>query len=424
MNNFLLESSVCLASFYGFYWLFLRNQKLLSINRIYLLLSTLISVIIPFLSIQVSLPFMKAKEQIAFGETDLSGQTILLEQGTSDPMAILAIVYIAGLIISIALLVNKLMGVNKKISHWPSLKSGQIEVIEIEGMEAFSFFNSVFIGKELNANQSLKDQIIRHELAHIDGKHSLDILLFELLKCIFWFNPISYLYAKSIRLQHEYIADQEVVNYANAKSYERSLLQFTLSKIDNSLLSGFNEHPIQKRLKMIQQLNSNIMNKLKPLLALPILGTLLIAYACTEQVEPALEAPLSEIEIETPIELSLNLSADSLHLYEGYFIKFSSGDAQKIHYQKGMIIESSGLIRDQRNSNLFEFKASKFVEEQDLLKDKPFAANATFELMQEKEIPTADLEKLDGGKFILKSGEKKIGANELIELKEIPIKKH
>uniref|UniRef100_UPI004047E4AD M56 family metallopeptidase n=2 Tax=Roseivirga sp. TaxID=1964215 RepID=UPI004047E4AD len=298
MNNFLLESSVCLASFYGFYWLFLRNQKLLSINRIYLLLSSLISVIIPFLSIQVSLPFVKAEEQMASGVMNLPGQTVLLEQGTSNLVSILAIVYIAGLIVSIALLVNKLMGVKKKISRWPSLKSGQIEVIEIEGMEAFSFFNSVFIGKELNANQSLKDQIIRHELAHIDGKHSLDILLFELLKCIFWFNPISYLYAKSIRLQHEYIADQEVVAYTNAKRYERSLLRFTLSKIDNSLLSGFNEHPIQKRLKMIQQLNSNIMNKLKPLLALPILGTLLIAYACTDVAEPSLVDEFEEIAVD------------------------------------------------------------------------------------------------------------------------------
>lgn len=295
MNKFLLESSVCLASFYGFYWLFLRNQKLLSINRIYLLLSVLISLIIPFLSFQVSLPFVKAKEQIATGVTDLPEQTILLEQGTADPISILAIVYIAGLIISMTVLVYKLIGVKKKIIHWPSLKSGQIELIEIEGMEAFSFFNSVFIGKELNANQSLKDHIIRHELAHIDGRHSLDILLFELLKCIFWFNPISYLYARSIRLEHEYIADQEVVNFANAKSYERSLLQFTLSKIDNSLLSGFNEHPIQKRLKMIQQLNSNIMNKLKPLLALPILGALLIAYACTDVAEPALVDEFKEI---------------------------------------------------------------------------------------------------------------------------------
>jgi bla regulator protein BlaR1 len=302
MNNFLFESSVCLASFYCFYWLFLRNQKLLSINRFYLLLSTLISVIIPFLSIQVSLPFVKAKEQIASGVTGLPGQTILLDHGTSNPMAILAIVYIAGLIISIALLVNKLMGVKKKIIHWPSLKSGQIEVVEIDGMEAFSFFNSVFIGKALNANQLLKDQIIRHELAHIDGKHSLDILLLELFKCIFWFNPISYLYAKSIRLQHEYIADQEVVNYANAKSYQHSLLQFTLSKIDNSLLSGFNEHPIQKRLKMIQQLNSNIMNKLKPLLALPILGLLLIAYACTDIAEPELVDEFEEIAVDLNVK--------------------------------------------------------------------------------------------------------------------------
>jgi bla regulator protein BlaR1 len=360
MNNFLLESSVCLASFYCFYWLFLRNQKLLSINRFYLLLSTLISVIIPFLSIQVSLPFVKAKEQIASGVTGLPGQTILLDQGTTNPMAILAIVYIAGLIISIALLVNKLMGVKKKIIHWPSLKSGQIEVIEIEGVEAFSFFNSVFIGKALNANQLLKDQIIRHELAHIDGKHSLDILLFELFKCIFWFNPISYLYAKSIRLQHEYIADQEVVACTNATSYERSLLQFTLSKIDNSLLSGFNEHPIQKRLKMIQQLNSNIMNKLKPLLALPILGLLLIAYACTDIEEPMIVEEIQEIPVDLDATVDWEyVEGDTVTVMKTVTFHFLP-DGDEPGYSKKVQMEST--VKEMKRTMLKYARKGDFVE--------------------------------------------------------------
>ena len=258
------------------------------------------------------IPLLSFQSQFAFGsvlETLNTGAATPIQGSTSEaviqsvPLISLSTIYLVGVAVSICILFFKLVLVKRKVGKWPSLQNNNIEVIETEGNDAYSFFNTIFIGKELNKNESLKQQIITHELAHIEGRHSLDLLLFEVLKCVYWFNPFSYFYAKSIRLQHEYIADHSVLKRTPPKHYERSLLQFALAKVNSSLISSFSEHPIQKRLKMIQKLNSNVMNKLKPLLALPILGLLFIAYACTDVVEPVLVDEVEEVVVDLDTEV-------------------------------------------------------------------------------------------------------------------------
>ncbi len=255
------------------------------------------------------IPLLNFESQFAFRSVEaLTSKAVASQVGVSEstiqsnPFISIEIIYVIGLVISVCILVFKLFIVKRKVGKWPSLQNHSIEVIETEGNDAYSFFNTIFVGKELNKNESLKQQIITHELAHIEGRHSLDLLLFEVLKCVYWFNPFSYFYAKSIRLQHEYIADHSVLKRTHPKHYERSLLQFALAKVNSSLISSFSEHPIQKRLKMIQKLNSNVMNRLKPLLALPILGLLFIAYACTDVVEPVLEDELEEVVIDLDVQ--------------------------------------------------------------------------------------------------------------------------
>ena len=306
MSNYLIESSICLASFYGFYWLFLRGEKLLSVNRFYLVFTVLASMLIPLLNFESQFAFTSSVEASST-QSGVSESAIL-----SSPFVSIEAIYLIGLVVSLCILVFKLLIVKRKVGKWPSWQNNNIEIIETEGNDAYSFFNTIFVGKKLNKNENLKQQIITHELAHIEGRHSLDLLVFELLKCMYWFNPFSYFYAKSIRIQHEYIADHSVLKRTPPKHYERSLLQFALAKVNSSLISSFSEHPIQKRLKMIHKLNSNIMNKLKPLFALPILGVLLIAYACTDIAEPELinePGEVEEILIDLIVEESPYLEA-------------------------------------------------------------------------------------------------------------------
>ncbi len=346
MISYILEASVCLACFYSIYWLFLRKEKLLSLNRFYLLMSTVISLIIPVLSFDIGIglfPQSSQARQFGFVEMGNIDQSV----ASNSPFISFELIYGIGLSIALVLFALKVLYARKRIGKRLSLKVKPIEVTETEGLAAYSFLNTIFIGKDLGKNSELKEHIIAHESAHINGMHSLDLLFFEVLKCVFWFNPFSYLYCKSIKIQHEYIADQHALELTNPASYQRSLLQLTLSQVNSSLISNFNEHPIETRLKMIQKLNSNVMNKSKTLFAVPVLALLVIAFACTDTVDPtdAMVETITEVPVEAseinPLTDQLKMIIDSMRIIEGkakYGLKLdyntlSDGtyEAQEIH---------------------------------------------------------------------------------------------
>lgn len=343
MINYIIEASVCLACFYSIYWLFLRREKLLSLNRFYLLTTAMVSLILPLLNFNVSLnifPLTAPLSTPALSEAIGNGTVA----STDSPLLSLGLVYGIGLAIALLLLVIKVIYAKKRIGQKISLKTRPIEIAETDGLAAYSFLNTIFIGKDINKNAELKEHIIAHESAHIEGMHSLDLFFFEVLKCMFWFNPFSYFYSKSAKLQHEYIADQYALEMTSPASYQRSLLELTLSQVNSSLISNFNEHPIETRLKMIQKLNSNVMNKLKTLFAVPVLALLFIAFACTDTVEPiADELELVEYEVPRPLTEQHSLSnqllqvVDSMRIVEGqvkYGFKFDANaeyEEQVIH---------------------------------------------------------------------------------------------
>lgn len=308
MSNYLIESSICLAVFYSFYWVALHREKLLNINRFYLLASVIVSLAIPFLTIRTNLSLFQASNTT---NTLVASGSEQLANPQSTPIITIGTLYLIGLAIAFGILLVKLVILRRKLGPSFSLRKKHIEIAEIEGKEAFSFFNTIYIGKELSENRYLKEQVIAHEFAHIDGKHTLDTLFFELLKCFYWFNPFSYFYSQSAQLQHEFIADQFALKKSNTEAYERSLLQLTLMKINPSLVASFNQHPIQKRLKMMKTINSNIMKRLKPLFALPVLGALVIALACTEEVSPESNEIVFE-ETEIPYEEALTPEAENV----------------------------------------------------------------------------------------------------------------
>lgn len=276
MTSYLIQSSICLAGFYGFYRIFLHREKLLSINRFYLLTTSIFALLIPLFDFKYQSETVIPISNIGT-KTTTAGETLTGLQNLP-----LSSLYLIGLVFSLTLFAIRLLKAKKRIGSNFSYQKNPA-IIEISENEAYSFFNTIFIGKGLAQNPDLKAQILAHETAHIRGLHFLDLVYFELVKCAFWFNPFSYFYSKAIKLQHEYIADQSALQLTNSQSYEQSLLQFTLSKIDNSLIAGFGQHPIQQRLQMINKLNSNIMKKLKPLFALPVLAILFISFACSEE---------------------------------------------------------------------------------------------------------------------------------------------
>ena len=133
----------------------------------------------------------------------------------------------------------------------------------------------VFLGD--NINQKQKPIILAHELVHVKHKHSIDLLVFEILRIIMWFNPLIYMYHIRIRALHEYIADAISAQQSGKSDYYQSLLHQVFDTNEVSFANTFfKKSLIKKRIKMLQKSKSKQVKLIKYALLLPIVFGMLI----------------------------------------------------------------------------------------------------------------------------------------------------
>jgi len=122
------------------------------------------------------------------------------------------LIYISGVVIFGFRFVRNLYKIQKKIQNSLKIKKSTYTFILSEGEEIpHTFLSFIFISKEAYLNKTIPSEIFLHEEAHVRQKHTLDILFVELLQIIFWFNPLLYWVKREMKLNHEYLADEMVI---------------------------------------------------------------------------------------------------------------------------------------------------------------------------------------------------------------------
>jgi TonB family protein len=118
-------------------------------------------------------------------------------------------------------------------------------------------------------------------MEHINQKHSLDILLIELLKIVFWINPFIWIYEREIKQNHEYLADRGVLEQGiQTYDYQVILLNSSLGVPKYNIVNNFNKSYIKKRIIMMTNKNSNKLSIWKLLLIIPV--TIAVLIVCSK----------------------------------------------------------------------------------------------------------------------------------------------
>jgi len=282
--HYLLEANIYLAVFYAGYCLFLNRETHYNLNRMYLLLSCILSFVLPVIQVGALKPAEKIQEITLAGGTNpaltiMAAGSATVQANAADYITwdnALWAVYIIGISVLALLLVIKLFKLVNLTTSGKRLIDNKYKLIDIEDADtAFSFFNYLFIGTKTSAS----DIIIRHELVHIRQKHSFDIVFIEVIKIINWFNPIIYLLQISLKTVHEYIADEQTVAYeADALAYSSFLINNAYGLNGSSIThSFFNYNLLKKRIIMLNQKRSGNLARLKYLVAVPICAGMLCA---------------------------------------------------------------------------------------------------------------------------------------------------
>ncbi|MDY0089009.1 MAG: M56 family metallopeptidase [Flavobacteriaceae bacterium] len=339
MIHFLITSTICLTVFLGFYHLFLEKEKMHFFNRFYLLSSIIVSLFIPFLNFEIIKEIPATVSQNIVFDEFTSNQIIFAEQKTSVLPLVLWILYgltAFGFFIRFGKNIFELI---LKIRKNPSVKYKNAQLVLVdEKTIPHTFWNSIFINFDDYNRQKIEDELYTHELVHATQKHTFDILFIETLKTVFWFNPLFYFYKKAIQLNHEFLADEEVIKSCDVPFYQTLLLQ--KNSIDHIFLtSNLNYLVTKKRLIMMTKNTSKTLALLKKAAIIPVISGL-IYFFCVEIVAQEKVIPNKTTKSEgkivanatTKTEKNKNVSEDDY--FKGIRIKYYENENGKLIFDK------------------------------------------------------------------------------------------
>lgn len=297
MTAYLIQLLIFQALFLGVYELFLKKETFFSLNRIYLLATPFFAAIIPLLEFEilqnvvpmegiVQLPTLIISENSSSSNLstalDLTGEVGLFGVIPSAVEGWLLIGYLLGAVVSFALFLRKYVQLQQLKNSGKPEKHGKLTIVRVPNSRiACTFFNTIFLGENLSEAET--SQILVHELAHVEQKHSWDLLLFEFLRIFLWFDPFVYRYQSQLSTLHEYIADEAVTKHSEKTTYFQDLLNATFGTRQISFTNQFfKESLIKKRIMMLQKPKSNRNAKLKYLLVLPLIFMMFTYVACSQ----------------------------------------------------------------------------------------------------------------------------------------------
>ena len=283
MLQYILESIAFQLLFLVIYDFFLKRETFFQWNRVYLLGTYALSMLLPWIKIEAfknRLPqqfngysefLWNLKQPETAGivanapKFDWTWQEILLYGG----------MMVATLILGYKLWQLYQLKRNGKVIRYADFT----QVVISNSTLAFSFFKSIFIGDKVLEKKH--DTIIAHELVHIKQRHTWDLLFFELMRIIGWFNPLVYVYQSRTAELHEFIADAHVAKERKSEHYQQLLSQVFQTEHISFINQFFTKSLVKKRIVMLQKSKSKKIWQLKYLLLIPtVLG--MLAYTSCE----------------------------------------------------------------------------------------------------------------------------------------------
>jgi murein DD-endopeptidase MepM/ murein hydrolase activator NlpD len=296
--QYLLEVSVIITVLFGLYRIFFARLSHFFHNRLFLTIGLGMAFIAPLIHIPVELgtppmgwesPIPLALDEPSFADSDAVVSTLpVVQKPKLDWFNIVWWLYCIGALCMASYTASRFLMLFKQLRK---AKSSGIatRVFYTHYPHTFSFGRKVYLGKDystLSADQQA--MVLNHEQTHIRQKHSIDSVLFQLVKIICWFHPLLPAWGRDLRQQHEYLADQATIRqFQRKRPYANLILQMSTDR-RSSFIHSFAFFPLKKRISMLFQ-TSPSRTKWYYLAALPVVLIFLCSFSF--QTEPPKSAP-------------------------------------------------------------------------------------------------------------------------------------
>ena len=344
-----IKVGLCLIAFYLLWKLLLSRETFHRFNRVALLVVMALALVIPWvkLSLETAAP---VTQQMVILEELLVSPNGAVAQETSPSWSVTGIatvLYLIGMVLAVVWFLHGQWSLHRllKRGRRESLPSGATLHIIPGDQTPFSYFRHIVINE-----QDYRDnprEILTHEQAHIDLRHSWDVLFLGLVTLFQWWNPAAWLLSRELRQVHEYEADEVVLNQGvDVKQYQLLLIRKSVGNQLFSMANNFNYQSLKKRIRMMTMNKSSRWNRLRALAVVPVIALALLAFANTKSVaavvvnQQAKVTPASQVvKANTEAQVTNESAPQSKKVYRSVdqMPQFPGGEAGLMRYLQSNI---------------------------------------------------------------------------------------
>lgn len=340
--HYLIQLNLYLIVFYAFYFFFLRRETFYQANRFYLMLSGIFSFLIPFMHtdwVQGWFVTREVSEIISTYSLKPLEIPVATVSGSLYNISIYTLL-VGGYLLGLCFFTVRFgLNVLKTLRFVASFDS--------DSTHAFTFFGKIRMGRALAQYKSVLD----HERVHVIQCHSFDIILFEVIAALCWFNPFVYILKKEIKLLHEFQADDFASKRADSKAEYAALLvsqQFGIAPDFLIINTFFKESFLKSRIIMLSKEESQKRALLKYGLVVPIfLGMMVMASASIAKSDNLrkVEEFVEEVVVETPISKAVKEVKIDLSEFNKNGIVKSLSDEEDLSFKPEVKVKQETLFK-------------------------------------------------------------------------------
>ena len=334
-----LKVAVLIAAFYFCYRLLMERETMHRLNRIVLLSSILLSLVLPLCVITLHetievepIQVVDHPELVITEFGPISAENSVTPSIETNKMnfvkylfqpSIIFAIFIIGLVCRLLYIANSYRHLRRMIkdSEQHSLEDGVTLAVVDLPVAPFSWMHTIVLSRI--DYEECNPSILAHERGHIQQHHSWDIVFVEVLTALQWFNPVVWLLRRDLRTVHEYEADASVLSSGSDMSqYIQLLMRKAMGTKACILANGINNSTIKKRINMMLLTKSPRYNSLKLLALLPIVGITLALNAKTvtdviyKNDEPQKQVPVKKGKKNATIKTGSNQGINVIEIVE------------------------------------------------------------------------------------------------------------
>lgn len=245
--------------------------------------------IFPVAETSATAPTVTGTESAAF-------QTPVQKDKTAVLLQILLAAYLAGLIVMFMLRIRSIIKVSAIVRGGETVEhgNGYRIVVTDKNVSPFSWLGTIVVRQKDYAG--IDSNVLRHEKAHIAHGHPLELMLLDFMSLFQWFNPAVWVLRRDLCLVHEQQADADVLkSVSDARPYQFMLLSQSQGGLAFNIVASFNGNGVESRIDMMNRKRSGRRQMLR-FLYIPVLICISLALTANVAYDKASAEPETAVQ--------------------------------------------------------------------------------------------------------------------------------